>query len=310
MLSLLLVLGPAALHFLGDQACPDQASVEAQVRRIDPGAFDRKTRHLALIEPRADGLEVRLFDEDGHLLEQRLLDGSKSCPEWARIAAALLATWETDLAAPDLAFGDQPSASGTSATPTVASIESVQSGPLSHGPSVQLEVGLGAGGAGAGADSFAAGGEILAGLGPRGGAYGGELTLNATTSRSLAVGAGSAQWQRTALSLGGYGTFGTGGAGEWKLELGAAVLGGVLSASGTGFLVARSGSTLEAGVEVMPRLRWNFAPHWLLWAQFGGALWLKAETVQVLTGSSAVSSAQIPSVDASAMLGLSFLVDL
>ena len=308
MSSLLLALGPAALHFLGDQACPVQASVEAQVRRIDPGAFDRKTRHLALIEPRADGLEVRLFDEDGRLLEQRLLNGSKTCPEWARIAAALLATWETDLAAPDLAFGDQPSAAGMSATPTVASSQAVT--PAGHEHVLQLEVGLGAGGAGAGADSLAAGGEILAGLGPRGGAYGGELTLNGTTSRSLAVGTGSAQWQRTSLSLGGYGTFSAGGSDEWKLELGAAVLAGVLSASGTGFLVARSGSTLEAGVEVMPRLRWNFAPHWLLWGQFGGAVWLKAETVQVLAGSSAISSAQIPSVDASAMLGLSFLVDL
>ncbi len=148
---------------------------------------------------------------------------------------------------------------------------------------------------------------MLAGLGPRGGAYGGQLRLSGTTSRSLAIGPGTARWQRTALSLGGYGSF---GAGDWKLELGAELLGGVLSASGTGFLVARSGSTLEAGVAIGPRLRWNFARDWILWAQFEGSLWLKAETVQVLAGSSAVASAQIPSVDASAMLGLSFLVDL
>jgi hypothetical protein len=302
----LLALVSGGIHFLGDQACPDRSSAEEQLRRIDPGALQGKPRHFALLEPQAGGLGVRLFDEQGNQLEQRILDGTKSCSDWARIAAALLATWETDLAAPDQTFADEaprPRPEEHRLPPAVQ----LQVVPVAPGRRLQLELGVGAGAASAGASEVAGGGTLLVALGPERRPFGVRLTLEGTTLRGQTVGGGAASWQRTGLSIGGFDAFGNG---PWKVELGGALLAGILTARGSGFEVSQSASSLEPGLEICPRLRWDFAREWMAWAQFGGALWFKTETVQVLSGSQAISSAAIPTFDASVTLGLSLLVDL
>jgi hypothetical protein len=159
----------------------------------------------------------------------------------------------------------------------------------------------------AGNGTFAFGGELLTGLTPGGRPYGGQLTLSGTAARSLTLGDGSARWQRFALGLGGHGTF---GAGELKLELGAAFLAGLLYARGTGFLVSRSSTTFDPGIGLSTRLRWDFNRHWLAWLQAGASVWLGSERVQILAGDTAVSSVQIPPLDLFVTLGVSVTADL
>jgi len=300
----LALLAPTALHFLGDQTCPDRASTEAQLREIDPDALDSKARHFALLEPQPNGLRVRLFDDEGHLLEERLLDGSKSCAEWAKISAALLATWEIDLAAPDFEPARRVLTAAAASPSPITTSQGVR--VAARPGALQAEVGLGLGPtAGLTGDaSSALGGELMLGLSSRAYLFGGQLVFSGSTARSLSVGGGTAEWQRFALSLGGHGTFTRG---DFRLELGAAFLASLLSASGRGFLVASSATAINPGLGVSSRLGWQLTRNWLAWLQGGTSLWLNSE---ILAGSTAVSAAQIPSIDLFATLGLSFTFDL
>ncbi len=275
---LLVALGPAALQFLANDGCPDTSAVAARLRAIDPAALDSRARRMALLEAQPSGLRARLFDDDGRLLEERRLDGPKTCAEWARISAALLATWEADLSVPELSLPVQTPATPQSTPAAVA--QQLRRPP--RPPLLDSEVGLGPTGAVAGDGSTAFGGELLIGLSPHGRPYGGQIALSDETFRSVTVADGSARWQRLALSIGGHETFGTG---ALKLELGAAVLASLLTASGSGFLVTRSASAFDPGFGLSTRLRWDIDRQWMLWLQASPCLWLKTEQVQVLAGS-------------------------
>jgi hypothetical protein len=296
--SLLVAAGPGGLYFLGDEGCPEAAAVESRLRRIDPTAFESTTQQFALIEAHPRGLRVRLFGGQGDLLEDRLLEGSRSCAEWANAAAALLASWESEVGAPDLMLSDLPAEPWPMAEG--------RGGSRRRRPVLDAEIGLGPSGAIAGDGSAAFGGEILISLSSHAGAWGGQLTVNTTTLRSVTVGGGSALWQRSALTLGPYLTF---GGGPLRVDLGLAVAGAVLYASGAGFLVTHTASAIDPGVDVTIRLRWDFSRSWRLWLLVGPTWWLRTEHAQVLSGQ-VISSTAIPSLDVLATLGLSFTFDL
>ena len=296
---LLLSLAQGALRFLGSPQCPDPAAIQTQLRALDPAALDSQELHLVMLESRTDGVQMRSsFDEQGQLLEERLLPGPMSCTEWARFSAAVLATWETDLAVPGRS---------TSHAPPVAPLQTWK-GPESSPPPAlkdpwRWEVGFGISGSLAGNGTFALGGEVLAGLAPPHSPFGGQLILAGTGIRSLAVGDGSTNWQRFYLGLGGDGVLGRG---ALRLDLGAAFLFGLLSLSGKGYSESLSSLVFDPGVGVSARGLWRFAPAWSAWAQLGGAFWPKAQEAQVLAGATAYT-ARIPPVDFSLTLGLSFV---
>jgi hypothetical protein len=112
------------------------------------------------------------------------------------------------------------------------------------------------------------------------------------------------EWERFAVSLGGYGVFGSQ---QLQLELGAAALGSLIVASTKGSLPSRSATTFDAGLGLSTRLRWRFARNWNAWLRGGTSLWLQSE---ILAGSSAVTTIDLPSVDLFAMLGVSLVLDL
>jgi len=294
----MLSLAHGALRFLGSPQCPDQASVQAQLRALDPAAVDSPQLHLVMLESRSDGLQVRLFDEQGQLLEERLLPGSMDCTEWARFVAAVLATWETDLAVPG-----RSAQHAMRAVPIQTSKGPEPSPVPAREDSWRWEVGLGVSGSLAGNGTFAFGGELLAGLAPPHGPFGGQLILGGTGIRSLVIGDGSTNWQRFYLGLGGDGALGSE---ALKLDLGAALLFGLLSLSGKGYPESFSSSVFDPGIGVAARGLWRFAPAWSTWAQLGASFWLKAQEAQVLAGATAYT-ARIPPVDLSLTLGLSLM---
>ncbi len=302
------LLSLGALRFLGSPQCPDKASIEAQLRAVAPSLLDAATHDLVMLEMREGGLQVRLFDDEGRELADRYLPGPMNCNEWAEITAALLVTWETDLAVPPDVSA--PAFSALPATPPrERGSKAPEPAPLKtpvarwHG-----EVGVGISGSLASNGTAALGGELWAGLEPPHGAYGGELTLSGTGSRSLPLGDGSVKWQRFVAGLGGHGTLGSS---TLKLQLGGAFLFGLLSVGGTGYVEPRSALAFDPGLAISGRAIWRLAPAWLTWAQLGASFWPKRQEVQVLTGTVTVYGTEvIPPVDLSLTLGISLAGDL
>jgi hypothetical protein len=302
MLLTALFLAEGTIRFLGSPQCPDEASVEARLRAVAPSLLDSATRRLVMLETRDGGLRVRLFNEEGQELEDRFLPGPMTCREWAGIAAALLATWATDLAAPPVVQSPAPAA--LQATPPRVESRAGEPVPKArwHG-----EVGLGISGALASNGTSAVGGELWAGLAPPRGAFGGELVLSGTGSRPLPVGGGSANWQRFAAGFGGYGTL---GGKPLSFEIGGVFLVGLLRLRGTGYVEPLSAVVFDPGIGVSGRALWRFAPAWLTWVQLGASIWPKRQEVQVLTGSTIAGTQVVPPVDFSLTLGLSLAGDL
>jgi len=143
----------------------------------------------------------------------------------------------------------------------------------------------------------------LAELAPPHGSLGAQLSLAGTGIRSLAVGDGSANWQRFYLGLGGQGVLGSG---TLKLELGAAFLFGLLSLSGNGYSESFSSTVFDPGIGASVRVLWRFAPDWASWLQLGASFWLRAQEVQVLAVPTSYT-ARVPPVDLSLSLGLSLI---
>jgi hypothetical protein len=293
---LILSIAHGALRFLGNPQCPTAEAVEAQLRALSPASLDGAESHLVLLETRPDGLQMQLFDERGRLLEQRLMPGPMDCEMGARFAAAVLATWETNLA-----VVGQPNPPAVTTTPAAKATESET--PAPHRDPWRWEAGLGLSGFLAGNGTFALGGELLGVLAPPHGAFGGELSLVGTGIRSLTVGTGSANWQRYYLGLGGEAELGHD---ALRLQLGAAFLFGLLSLSGTGYTESFSSSVFDPGIGVSARAIWRFEPSLAAWLQLGASLWLKAQEVQVLDGANTYT-ARVPPVDLSLSVGLSLV---
>jgi hypothetical protein len=253
-----------------------------------------------MLEQRPDGLQMRLFSEQGQLLEERVLPGPMGCEEWAHLSAAVLATWETDLAVTGRSSSVAPA---PQATASIRASKESETTPSLHQDPWRGEVGLGLSGFLAGNGTFALGGELLAGLAPPHGAFGGQLILAGSGIRSLTVGSGSTNWQRFYIGLGGDGAFGRQ---ALKLDLGAAFLFGLLSLSGKGFPQSYSSSVFDPGIGLTARGLWRFAPAWAMWAQLGVSFWLKAQEVQVLAEPTTYT-VRVPPVDLSLSLGLSLV---
>ena len=304
---LLLGLAPGVVHLLGEQPCPDRASIEAELRLISPGLTDSAAapgdateRRLALIELEPKGLRVRLFDAAGNVLQDRFVEGSDTCRAWARVSAALIATWEIHLGE----LHDAEAHPSISRPPASPSSPSVPSPARPRKLTGEIGLGLGPTAALAGTGSTAFGGEVFLGLRPRVLPFGGELGFATSAPHLLAVSGGNVEWERFTLSLGAYGVFGDR---RLQLELGAAALGSVIGASTKGSLSSRSATTLDPGLGFSTRLRWRFARNWNAWLRGGTSLWLRSE---ILAGSPTATTVELPSVDLFAMLGLSFVVDL
>jgi hypothetical protein len=302
---LVLALAPGTLRFLGDQACPDNKEVQAEIRRLNPAVLEGTRRHLVLLQLSKDALEVRLFDEDGHLLEERVLRGPETCAGWARTAAVVLVTWEAELIGPAVPLPAFPVPEpAPKVAPPVASPRPFV--PPEHHAHWLGEIGAGFIGSVASDGMAAPGAEVRASMGPAERRYGGQLTLLVLAPRTVSLAPGSASWERFAVGLGGHLTLGPQ---RLKVELDADALAGLLVSKGVGFSTTRTATAFDPGLMASARLGWFFG-RWLIWLQVGGVAWLRAEHVQVFGGPSPPASAPIPQAEVLAILGLSLVAPL
>ncbi len=300
--TIVLALLPGALRFLGDRECPTNRDLQAELRRLNPAVLEGPVRRLVLLREAGDGLEIRLFDEGGQLLEQRAIRGPESCAEWALIAAVVLVTWEAELTGPSPPWPTFPAADQVpKPLPPAASPERLAAS--AHESRWVGELGAGLIGSIASDGVAGWGAELRSAIGPRAQAYGGQLTLLAFAPRGVQLSPGSASWERFELGIGGHWAFGPP---RLRFELDADALAGLLVTKGVGFTTTNSATAFSPGVMASARVGWLFDA-FMVWLQLGGVAWLRAEQAQVFAGPAPISSAPIPQIEALAILGFSLV---
>src|SRR4029450_5170287 len=81
-----------------DDGCPSSAEVElALASMLTSTGVAPATRDVAKLERRPDKLHVGLGGPEGGVTAGRTLDGTASCAELGRMAAIVIASWESDV---------------------------------------------------------------------------------------------------------------------------------------------------------------------------------------------------------------------
>ena len=81
-----------------DDGCPSGEEVElALASMLTTSGATPANRDVAKLERSAGKLHVELVDPEGVVIAERTLDGGASCAELARMAAIVIASWESDV---------------------------------------------------------------------------------------------------------------------------------------------------------------------------------------------------------------------
>jgi hypothetical protein len=154
----------------------------------------------------------------------------------------------------------------------------------------------------------APGAELRVALEPAGRPYGAEFTLIAFAPRSIPLdtsSVSSANWSWYALGLGGHVALGPP---NLKLEFAVDPLAGLFVSRGIGVSVPLTATAFDPGIMGSARLRWAISGSALLWVQFSGVAWLRAEQAQVFSsGGDPLWSAPLPRSELMGALGFSLL---
>ena len=153
---------------------------------------------VAKLERRADKLHVELVDAEDVVIAERTLDGGASCAELGRMAAIVIASWESDVhpefarQQAEIVRRERPPSPEKPAPPAPA---------LAPTPAVSATYDIAAGVTLGQADTLAAGASVGAALFRRGVGLGLWALGAGDMERTIAVGAHQARWRRWTASL-------------------------------------------------------------------------------------------------------------
>jgi hypothetical protein len=257
---------------VADDACPSSAEVEqALASLIGPLAAPPAIRDVAKLE-RADGkLRVELVGSDGVVVAERLLERSGSCAEMGRMAAIVIASWESDVH-PEFVRppGEIPRVERRAApTPPVMP-------PPAAAPTPPAAYEVGAGVSVAQADKPAAGGSIGAAWFPRGLGLGVSVLAAADAPRTIAVGAHEARWRRWTASLELAHRWGRSG---FAVDAHGGPIVGRLATEGVDYDQNRSDAAVSFGATAGLRASWWAWRHAALWLDLRGSYFPRRESV-------------------------------
>ncbi len=189
---LLLTVATSPVRVVND-VCPSGAEVElALASMLTSSGATPASRDVARLERGRDQLRVELVDPEGVVIAERTLDGGASCAELGRMAAIVIASWESDVH-PE--FVRQPT--------EIARLERAPAPAMSaEAPALSTAAYDVAAGVTFGqADTRAAGASIGAAWFPRGVGLGVWLLGAGDLARTIAVGAHEARWRRWTASF-------------------------------------------------------------------------------------------------------------
>jgi hypothetical protein len=222
------------IEIAGVSDCPTPDDVRARVAALSPASAE--ARGVVEIASGANELQLRLRQADGAVAaERRLPSDGLACADLAAAAAAVIATWTSDVH-PDLA----------PARPVAAATATPRHPPAAAGTSLAAAVGLaGSAAPAAGERGWALGVEVAGHLRGPGRRLGARLAVTGQTERSLSLGSGRAWTRRWAAAVGP--TYALDGGGPVRVEVGAGAAGSWFTVRGTGFPRNLSGGELDFG---------------------------------------------------------------
>jgi hypothetical protein len=271
-----------------DDGCPSGTEVEAALASmLTSSGTTPAGRDVARLERGPDKLRVELVDAEGVVIAERTLDGPASCADLGRMAAIVIASWESDVH-PE--FVGQPvdivRVEGARSSETPAPALSSTAYDIAAGVTIGQ------------ADKLAAGASLGAAWFPNGGGLGVWILGTGDMARTVAVGMHEARWRRwtTSFEL----------ARRWArdrfvVDAHGGVTLGWLTTEGVGYALNRSDSAVSLGGTAGIR----FAS----WVSRGAALWLDLRGFyfprrdSVYGGGTTVADAPVPSWGAIAGLG-------
>ena len=276
-----------------DDGCPSGAEVELALGSMltSPGGTPTR-RDVAKLERGPDKLRVELADPEGIVIAERTLDGATSCAELGRMAAIVIASWESDVH-PEFA------------RPPVEIVRSEPPPPLEvHGPprstaTYDVAAGLTVGQA----DTPAAGASLGGAWFPRGVGLGLWVLGAGDLARTIAVGAHEARWRRWTASLELARRWGRDG---FVLDAHGGLMLGWLSTEGVDYTQNRSDSAVSLGVTAGIR-----SAHWLsrraaVWVDLRGFYFPRHDSIYGSLAGTTTDQAAIPGWGGIASIGVAF----
>lgn len=297
---------PAPVTIEGDTTCPSATEVAlrfssllAQAAASAAGtpapAADGGDR--ARIEMVDDAIEIVLRRADGTLIGRRRLPAQGACDARARVAAIVLATWESDVhPAFERAVAAPPEPSSPPPPLAVDVVKPMPPQPLPAGHA-RLDVGVGV-------STSMAGGAVVAGarlagalVSSRG--FGVQVIIAGEGDRSTPAGSGQAIWSRYAA---GAGPTYRRPLGAWAVDTNLTLVAALFRVHGEQYPVGYQSSGWDGGVAAGARL---IAPGraWRAWFAIDATRWLDNRDVrEAISG----QTRDIPSWTGSASLGFSY----
>jgi hypothetical protein len=275
---------------IADDGCPSGAAVEqALASMIAPDAPAPTIRDVARLERSPGKLRVELVGTDGVVIAERLLEGNGSCADLGRMAAIVIASWESDVH-PE--FVRQPAEIVRHPRP-----EPLPEPPVTPAVSAAYEVAAGV--SLAQADKPAAGGSIGAAWFPRGRGLGVSVLGAGEMTRSITVGAHEARWRRWTASLELSRRWARAG---FALDAHAGLTLGWLATEGVDYTQNRSDSAISLGGTAGLRASWWASRHAGGWLDLRGFYYPRPESVYGVGAT--VDQTTIPGWGAVASIGV------
>ena len=277
-----------------DDGCPSGAEVELALASMLPSSGATPTsQDVAKLERGPDKLRVELADPEGIVIAERTLAGGASCAELGRMAAIVIASWESDVH-PE--FARQPTEIVRSEPPRSPEPPA----PVRSAAAYDVAAGATFGQT----DTTAVGASIGAAWFPRGVGLGLWVLGAGDQARTIAVGAHEARWRRWTASLEL--------ARRWErhgfaLDAHGGLMLGWLATEGVDYTQNRSDSAVSLGGTAGVRAARWVSRHAAVWIDLRGFYFPRRDSIYGTGGSTAAATldeAAVPSWGGIASIGV------
>jgi hypothetical protein len=292
-IALLLAIEASPVRVVND-GCPSGAEVELALSSMltSTGATPAN-RDVAKLERGPDKLRVELEDADGVVIAERMLDGGASCADLGRMAAIVIASWESDVH-PEF-VRQQAEIIRVERSPPPPEVRATA--PPGPAATYDVAAGLTLGQA----DTVASGASIGAAWFPRGAGFGLWVLGAGDAERTIAVGAHEARWRRWTASVelarrwARYG---------FVLDAHGGLTLGWLMSQGVDYTQNRSDSVGSIGGTAGIRIAWWISRHAALWGDLRGFYFPERDSVYGNAPGTTGNEAVVPSWGGIASLGV------
>jgi len=278
-----------------DDGCPSGAAVElALASMLTSSGVDPAARDVAKLERRPDKLHVELVDPEGVVIAERTLDGAASCAELGRMAAIVIASWESDVH-PEFARKPTEIVRVERAAPPTVLAAAPAPSPTAFDVAAGVTLGQ--------TDTLAAGASIGAAWFPRGVGLGAWVLGAGDMARTIAVGTHEARWRRWTASLEL--------ARRWArdalvADAHAGLTLGWFTTEGVDYEQNRSASAVSLGATAGIRTSWWVSRRTAFWADLRGFYFPRRDSIYGSGGGATPEETAVPNWGGIASLGVAF----